>query len=329
MTNASGLSMATMKRNRRQKMTRSAAGKHKRGRRWQNSKVMQPPLYTVSENLECVISGRGQSTTSVWFGEALCNPKPCCSAAIACRSEFDSGCRIHRAFTSRMALGQGSLSCFPFLTIDEFEGACRAFLDRVHVAGTSAVGWSSIRFQGTGPFLKISQNLSTGCRPLRDDALARPVDNEDSQDSQLEKWEEDPEAFMRTHDLRERLQVDYDILLSPTYQVPILYFVLRHAEKPLGMDEVYNYLVPDQYRENIKSVGIMGGISFGYHPLSGTPAFFVHPCNTADAMKNIASGHGISPEMYLIIWLGLVGNYVRLHLPSELFAAAGIPELSA
>lgn len=45
-------------------------------------------------------------------------------------------------------------------------------------------------------------------------------------------------------------------------------------------------------------------------------------------MRDIASGHDINPETYLIIWFGLVGNSVRLHLPSGLFAMAGIPEPS-
>ncbi|KAL4868761.1 hypothetical protein BDV12DRAFT_92399 [Aspergillus spectabilis] len=219
---------------------------------------------------------------------------------------------------------QGTLSSFPFLTVREFEGSCRAFMDRVHVAGKSTVGWSSIRLQETGPTLKISQYLDDGCKYPRDHVFTQSVDTEDTLDLQLEAWEEDPEAFTTCiSDTPEALQVDYDILLSPSYQVPVLYFVLRRSQKPLGIDEVYTYLVPDQYKSNIQSVGIMGGISFGYHPVSGTPTFFVHPCNTADAMRDIADGCGISPETYLIIWLGLVGNCVRLQLPKELFATAG------
>ncbi|KAL2828653.1 hypothetical protein BDW59DRAFT_42173 [Aspergillus cavernicola] len=215
---------------------------------------------------------------------------------------------------------EGTVSTFPLLSQDDFKSACRAFLDRVHRAN---VGWSSIRFQSAGSILKISQTLDS----LQDQTLVQSVDNQDTQDSQLAAYEEDSEALIHTYDTHDTLQIDYDILLSPTYQVPALYFVLRRASMPLGIDEVYRYLVPEQYRENIQSVGIMGGISFGYHPVSGTPAFFVHPCNTADAMREIASGHRISPEAYLIIWLGLVGNCVRLQLPSELFATMGIPEL--
>ncbi|KAL4996846.1 hypothetical protein BDV10DRAFT_195624 [Aspergillus recurvatus] len=219
-------------------------------------------------------------------------------------------------------LGQGVLSSFPYLTNDEFESGCRAFLHRVQVIGTLPMPWLSIRFQTNGQTLKICQILKTGY-----DSPARSVNNEDAADSQLEAWEEDPEALIRTSSMRE-LEVDYDILLSPTYQVPVLYFVLRRADKPLGIDKVYEYLVPDQHR-NIQNVGIMGGISFGYNPVSGTPAFFVHPCNTADAMRDIASEHGISPEAYLIIWLGLVGTSVGLQLSSELFKATGIPKPSA
>ena len=53
-------------------------------------------------------------------------------------------------------------------------------------------------------------------------------------------------------------------MLSPTYQVPVLYFGLRsHNHGPLGLDDVYQYVVPEQYRQELKSVGVMGGISMG------------------------------------------------------------------
>lgn len=36
-------------------------------------------------------------------------------------------------------------------------------------------------------------------------------------------------------------------------------------------------------------------------------------------MRNIASDQNMTPETYLLIWLGLVGNCVGLSLPPELF----------
>ena len=54
-------------------------------------------------------------------------------------------------------------------------------------------------------------------------------------------------------------------MLSPTYRVPVLYFALRwnNYPGPIGLDAVYQYVVPEQYMKELKSVGIMGGISFG------------------------------------------------------------------
>lgn len=43
-----------------------------------------------------------------------------------------------------------------------------------------------------------------------------------------------------------------------------MYFGLRsHNHGPLGLDDVYQYVVPEQYRQQLKSVGVMGGISMG------------------------------------------------------------------
>ncbi|KAJ5208157.1 hypothetical protein N7449_002536 [Penicillium cf. viridicatum] len=202
-----------------------------------------------------------------------------------------------------------SCSTFPFLAQSEFEGACQDLADRCTSAQN--IGWSAIRLltKPDGTSLRITKYVDVPS-PLEVPALE---DLEDSQD-------EDPEALVRTKP-QPSLQIDYDILLSPTYQVPTLYFGLRwHNHGPLGLDEVYQYVVPERYRQELKSVGVMGGISMGYHPDSGAPAFFVHPCNTADAMANIADAQNVTPGSYLLIWLGLVGHCVNLHVPRELFA---------
>ncbi|KAJ5347725.1 Autophagy-related protein 3 [Penicillium brevicompactum] len=187
-------------------------------------------------------------------------------------------------------------SAFPFLTPSEFEGACQAIADRC----TSAQdGWSIRLLTKPGIGFRVTKYISG---PETPDPRSQ---------------EDDPEALVRT---QPSLQVDYDILLSSTYQVPVLYFGLRsHNHGPLGLDEVYQYVVPEQYKQELKSVGVMGGISMGYHPDSGAPAFFVHPCNTADAMAHLADAENVTPGSYLLIWLGLVGHCVNLHVPREYF----------
>ncbi|KAB8230666.1 autophagy-related protein Atg10 [Aspergillus alliaceus] len=226
---------------------------------------------------------------------------------------------------------QRSLSTFPFLTPEEFECACRAFLNRIHVLGNrDRMGWLSTRLvqQATGPILKISQNIRSNSARHYNNILSRSV--VEIEEPQVEVCEDDPEALIRPSDFSNCLQVEHDIILSSTYQVPVLYFTLRRDGHPgpLGLDEVYQYLVPDQYKRELQHVGVMGGISFGYHPQSGTPTFFVHPCNTADAMMQIAGKQRLTPEAYFIIWLGMVGNHVGLHLPHELFATEGACKVS-
>lgn len=51
--------------------------------------------------------------------------------------------------------------------------------------------------------------------------------------------------------------------MSPTYQVPVLWFTLTGLplDGPQSMDAVYQYLVPPSSRAEIKDLGVMGGVS--------------------------------------------------------------------
>lgn len=70
----------------------------------------------------------------------------------------------------------------------------------------------------------------------------------------------------------------------------------------------------------MKDIGVLGAIGRANHPVNSLPCFWVHPCNTAEAMSEILSSltHEVSPEQYLMIWLGLVGSAVGLTLPKEM-----------
>ncbi|KAJ5961067.1 uncharacterized protein N7479_008217 [Penicillium vulpinum] len=231
-------------------------------------------------------------------------------------------------------------STFPFLAQSEFERACQDLADQCTSAQN--ITWSDIRLLtkpgGTG--LRITKCVDVPS-PLEAPALADLEESQEDEDPPLRDVSTCPDSSLQEALVRAkpepRLQIDYDILLSPTYQVPVLYFGLRwHNHGPLGLDEVYQYVVPERYRQELKSFGVMGGISMGvgafseprdksscllfYHPDSGAPAFFVHPCNTAEAMANIADAQNVTPGSYLLIWLGLVGHCVNLHVPRELFA---------
>jgi ubiquitin-like-conjugating enzyme ATG10 len=59
--------------------------------------------------------------------------------------------------------------------------------------------------------------------------------------------------------------VEYHILLSQTYRVPVLYFFLRNLPVmgPKGINAVYEFLVPHQFRSELRAVGVVGAISIG------------------------------------------------------------------
>ncbi len=58
--------------------------------------------------------------------------------------------------------------------------------------------------------------------------------------------------------------VTYEIHLHPTYALPTLWFTLHdlpNGENAFDLDAVYRYLVPEEYKNRLRQVGIMGGIS--------------------------------------------------------------------
>ena len=120
---------------------------------------------------------------------------------------------------------------------------------------------------------------------------------------------------------RDEREVNYDIVYSPTYQVPVLYlsFPSTNRSPLIPPDEVYDLLVPYPYRAQLQAVGPMSALSMtGEHPVTGGPAYFVHPCLTLDSMQAVMAGRKVSAAEYLALWVGVVGATVGLSLPVSL-----------
>ena len=137
--------------------------------------------------------------------------------------------------------------------------------------------------------------------------------------------EEDPESLTKSVPSRTGVEtereVHYDIVYSPTYQVPVLYLTFPSTDRsPLpSPDEVYNLLVPFTYRAQLQAVGPMSALSMtGEHPVTGGPAYFVHPCLTQDSMRAVLAGRQVSAAEYLAMWIGVIGATVGLSLPVSL-----------
>ncbi|CAK4029568.1 Hypothetical predicted protein [Lecanosticta acicola] len=103
--------------------------------------------------------------------------------------------------------------------------------------------------------------------------------------------------------------VIYDIIYSPSYQVPVLY--IQCPTSNFSPD----CLVPSAYKRQINSVGVMGALSMTEHPVTGLPVYFVHPCRTQEMM---AARGQLGPEEYLMVWFGVIGAGVGLNVPVAL-----------
>ncbi|KAE8549794.1 hypothetical protein EYB25_008318 [Talaromyces marneffei] len=226
-----------------------------------------------------------------------------------------------------MASGEDSI--FPFLAADRFDCACKAFVRRVDAAGgAQSLGWLAVEYLRSeleNPILRISKSASIPRARLENSnaiATERIGSPRDLEEDVIE--DDDQETLIRDGVDEEQLTIDYDIALSTSYHVPVMYFCLRETPQvgPAALDDIYNFLVPRQHQQSLRNNGVMGGISFGYHPKSGIPAYFVHPCNTASAMEAITGNKNIEPEDYLLTWLGLVGGCINLSLPSRLFVGS-------
>jgi ubiquitin-like-conjugating enzyme ATG10 len=54
------------------------------------------------------------------------------------------------------------------------------------------------------------------------------------------------------------------------------------------------------------------------HPITNSPAFFIHPCQTAAVLDASIANQDLSPLKYLTLWIGAMGNCVGLNIPSTL-----------
>jgi ubiquitin-like-conjugating enzyme ATG10 len=46
--------------------------------------------------------------------------------------------------------------------------------------------------------------------------------------------------------------------------------------------------------------------------------FFIHPCQTAEVMEASVGRKDVTPEEYLIMWIGALGKCVGLNVPLAL-----------
>ncbi|KAL2065032.1 hypothetical protein VTL71DRAFT_4172 [Oculimacula yallundae] len=231
---------------------------------------------------------------------------------------------------------------WPFLNQEEFELVC-AFFDQKYIRAelgptrkifkirsrrVATTGNSYIEILRLLQLPEDGDELSKALGMLGGGGFSGGDDEKNDADMMMDSVDEDMDqealrSVSSTNQLPPYSQyshqpyVTYEIHLHATYKMPTLWFTLH--DLPMGdptfdLDSVYRYLVPTQFKSELRAAGVTGGISAAPHPITDVPAFFIHPCQTKEAMENF----DCSMKDYLMVWLGLVGGCVGLWVPPEM-----------
>ncbi|KAK5705662.1 hypothetical protein LTR17_021486 [Elasticomyces elasticus] len=219
------------------------------------------------------------------------------------------------------------------ITPTEFTEGIRAFHRTwIELEKAGGSGWRYIRVVEDSygpPLLRITRLLDQPLSADSDDAaVAGHVDAFPGEiASEITADEEDDEAaLLRSppNNSGKQTTVVHDIVYSPSYHVPVLYISLL----PGTGTDIHDLLVPTSHKAPLQHAGgPLGALSLTDHPVTGMPAYFVHPCRTGEGMAAITmssvDGGQVNSVEYLMRWLGLVGPSVGLFVPVALAEALG------
>lgn len=153
------------------------------------------------------------------------------------------------------------MESFPYLTQREFATAAKHLCELLsHCSDLEHRLWllgnrtTYISIRREAPIHQSTENSSA-----EEDELAMEGDQEN-----------DSECIVRKVSPTKLAIIEYHIVLSPVYCVPVLYFNMAIDSTPASLDDVYQYLVRQSdlsrdvsWEETLRAVGVHGAISQG------------------------------------------------------------------
>lgn len=145
------------------------------------------------------------------------------------------------------------LEFFPHLTDPEFDEACSTLLKGFELHGRRQREWTAVErlHQSETTYLRITKPLASN------EDKSDAADN----DAETELREEDDEVAETP--ASSQAVIYYDVVLSPTYRVPVLYFYVSDTlhRYPPTMETLYSMVIPPAFRAQAEHVGVIGGIT--------------------------------------------------------------------
>jgi len=113
--------------------------------------------------------------------------------------------------------------------------------------------------------------------------------------------------------IKEQWKVEYHVVYSESYSVPVLYVNAHHADGSMVHHDELMKLCSSMHKDTITN-HLWSTLSQTEHPFIGVPFYMLHPCNTSKLMSSARPEQ--SKRSYLIQWLSSIGPAVGLNIPS-------------
>ena len=138
-----------------------------------------------------------------------------------------------------------------FITCHDLLEACHNLVIRAETLQSRRLAFS---IDGEQQSLRIT-------RPL--DPVLLPPDVVQSLPEEPLDWEDVDDLAIYNECVKQPIpSVEYHVIHSTSYQVPVLYFFLHNlpTQVPQNIDAVYEYIVPKLHHEALRGLGVLGGI---------------------------------------------------------------------
>lgn len=203
------------------------------------------------------------------------------------------------------------------LSWEEFEKQAIQLADGLSRCGDSSWRWETVRPNARcGGFLVRSPDLVS---------FSSSDQKELVPSSEILTDRDPADLGSGTRASRFRVLVEYHVVYSPSYSVPVLYFNFWSEQGDSS---------PPSFVSSIRSRvpttdPTVGGLtphallSQGEHPILGTPFWFLHPCSTASFMSELLSSSSSDHRngQYLATWLSWSSPLASLRVDvSKLFS---------
>lgn len=113
------------------------------------------------------------------------------------------------------------------------------------------------------------------------------------------------------------LKMDYNVIYSDSYAVPVLYFNAQHMDGRILLHDELDVLFSSSHADAMKSQ-IMTTLTQVEHPILQQPFYMLHPCKTSVLMSAAAPEADLENQgSFLLQWISSIGSAVGLTMDVE------------